>query len=170
MNAYRSICSAIAVVALAGGSSAYGQAPRSGNFGRVVTSGRAPAQASRASAEPGLARASLAASRARSTSSTRALGTSSVQAQGPAQGAGPSAAVPRSSTARQEARPVAVAPPAVPEGRSHNYFPTMRPGRSVQRPVTLTAKNGSGVVGGAGACMGIAGASGLGPAVGGGHR
>jgi hypothetical protein len=170
MSAYRLMCAAIAVLTLAGGSSAYGQAPRTGNFGRVVTSGRAPAQASRASSEPGIARASLAAgSRARSSATTRAAGAYNVQAQRPVQDAGASSAVPRSSTARQEARPVAAAPAASPAASSHNYFPTMRPGRSAQQPVSVKAKTATGMVGGAGACMGIGGASGVGSA-GGGHR
>ncbi len=163
MNANGRISLMVAVVALAAGNSAHAQAAKNGSFGRVTTSGRAAALASRATTAPGTARASLAASRRRSSSSAKALAAYSPQLQG--QGTGTSS-VPRSSTARQEAPRVAAAPAVATPNQPHNYFPTIRPGQSVQQAVKLTAKSGGmGGMGGGGACMG----AGMG-AAGGGYR
>ena len=79
------------------------------------------------------------------------------------------AETPRGSTARQEPEPTPIAPPTATQSRPHNYYPTMRSGRTAQQPVTLstTRTGGSGMSGGGGVCVGGGGASMAGAA--GGH-
>jgi hypothetical protein len=162
MNAWCRIGLTVAVLALASSGSAHAQ--RTTAFGRVTTTGKAPALSSRTTAPPGTARASLAASRARPTTSVKALAAYNAQGQGQApRPSGSVSQIPKGSTARQEPEQSPAVSASAAPSRPHNYFPTMRPGRTVQQPVTLSTarKGGTGMAGGGGMSMG--GAAGGGP-------
>jgi hypothetical protein len=149
----------LAALLLACSSSAYAQ--RTQHFDRVVTGGRTQVQSSAASAEPGTARASLAASsRARSTAK-KPLGAPTTEARR-AVATSPGA---RGSTWEQEPQRPATTPAAVTATRPHNYYPGMRPGRAAQRPVTFSANRAAGTVGGV-PCMPGGGQSSAGGAAG----
>jgi hypothetical protein len=112
-------------------------AQQSGYFTRVTTPGvRRNAATAPLGFTRNVARSGRVTTVARTSSQPDSLRPYGTQALARIQGA--AADVPRSSTWQQESQPVE-SPQVAPEPQARNYFPGMRPGLNVQRPLTLTA-------------------------------
>ncbi len=126
----------LAILSLGGATTTYAQG--TGYYGRVTTSSREIPSERSARASAGrrgeFGNAAVATRSAIRADSLHAYSDLALE-----QARNPQVGIPRSSTWRQEPLPPDETPPATMQTRSHNYFPTMRPGLAFQQPVTFTA-------------------------------
>jgi hypothetical protein len=120
---------------LASGTAAHAQA--TARYNRVTTAG---VQRNSASSSARLSNVARASSTARGVQGAAATGSDALHpfsSQSMAQTQTSGSGVPRFSTQEEEPAPVR----QLPQPQSHTYFPSLRPARAIQQPVTLTARS-----------------------------
>ena len=137
MKSYRQISLVFLLAVLADGTAAQAQSPVDGRFNRVTTPGVRRTSAGTSSSVRSVSRSGGIAAVAGASSQIDSLRPYSTQAQARIQGQ--SDGTPKGSTWRQESVPIVI-PQVVTETAPHNYYPGMRSSRSIQQPVTLTAR------------------------------